>query len=172
MIKFINLVRTKPVDFAKIIKDHIPYIQENTRKHKKSNFYIQKPNICKIGLIKGPVAFEEAAERLILGDLLEPLEYREDLCMQISSEREDWTNKVYLDHYLQDKAEYLNYSFFAFHFDLDCVCPLTSTVLQVVDDNCFHFQRRDNILNPEYKYIGVTNKKIGNSFCVYISFAG
>lgn len=109
---------------------------------------------------------------MAFGDKLNSLEYKEDLCMQISGDVDFWTNKLYLDNYLEDKAEYLPYKYFGFHFDLDAVCPLTSAVLQIVDDNFFHFQRRNNILNKDYKYIGVTNKKIGNNFCVYLTFAG
>lgn len=166
------MARTNPLEFSKLIIDQVPFIYENYKKHKKVNYFIRKEEICKVGLIRGVEAFKEAAERMTLGDRLPPLVYKEDLCMQIPSEIEDCTNKLYLDNYLEDKAEYLNYEYFGFHFDLDVACALTSVVLQIVDDNLFHFQRRDNILNPLYKYIGVTNKKIKNSVCLYISFAG
>jgi len=107
-----------------------------------------------------------------LEDGLNELEYKEDLCMNISDDIDDWTNKLYLEKYLEEKSQYLDYEYFAFHFDLDVICPLTSVILQVVDDNNFNFQRRNNILNPIYKYIGIVNKKIGNRFCVYLTFAG
>jgi hypothetical protein len=92
--------------------------------------------------------------------------------MQISNEKDDWVNKDFLESYLEDKSSYLSYKYFGFHFDLGVVDALTSVVLQVVDDNCFNFQRRNNIFNPNYQYIGINNKKIRNNFCLYLSFSG
>jgi hypothetical protein len=120
--------------------------------------------------MRGKEAFLEAAEMMSLREVLPPLEYHEDLCTQISNEKEEWVNKTFLENYLEEKSKYLNYKYFGFHFDLGVVCAMTSVVLQIIDDNSFHFQRRNNLLNANYKYIGITNKKIGNSFCVYLTF--
>lgn len=171
MIDIINLARTNPYSFSKNIIDHMQFIKENDRKNMKGSYILIKEDICKVGLIRGKVAFTEAAEMMTMQPSLNPLEYREDMCMQISNEKEDWVDKEFLESYLEEKSSYLNYKFFGFHFDLGVVDPLTSVVLQIVDDNLFQFQRRNNILNPIYKYIGISNKKIDNRFCIYLTFA-
>lgn len=167
------MARTKPYEFAQIILDEIPYIQSlqnSSKRVNKGNYIFQKNEICKIAIVKGKDAFLEAAEMMSLRECLPPLEYHEDLCMQISNDKDEWVNKTFLEKYLEEKSVYLNYKYFGFHFDLGVVDALTSVALQIIDDNSFHLQRRNNILNPNYKYIGITNKKIGNSFCVYLTF--
>ena len=151
------------------------HIKDNEKKHKRSNFIFEKEDICKIGLIKGIDAFKEAAEMLVMrqnNEPLHPLEYKEELSMQISNDKEEWTDRSYLESYLDEKAVYLKHKYFGFHFDLGVVCPESTVALQIVDDNSFNFQRRNNLMNPLYKYIGISNKKIGNSFCLYLTFAG
>lgn len=165
------MARVNPYSFAVNIMDQIQFIQENERLSMKGSYILLKDEICKVGLVRGKSAFNEAAEMMAMQSSLNSLEYREDICMQISNEKEDWVDKEFLESYLEEKSSYLNFQFFGFHFDLGVVDPLTSVVLQIVDDNLFSFQRRNNILNPSYKYIGITSKKIGNSFCVYLTFA-
>ena len=48
--------------------------------------------------------------------------------------------------------------------------PETCFVLMIVDDNRKKagFKRR-NLLNPEYKYIGISSKNINNNFICYIT---
>lgn len=171
MIDIINLARANPCSFSKNIVDQIQYIKENDRKNSKGDYVLLKEDICKVGLIRGKEAFIESAEMMSVQPSLSNLEYREDMCMQISNEREDWVDKDFIESYLEEKSSYLNYKYFGFHFDLGVVDPMTSVVLQIVDDNLFSFQRRNNILNPNYKFIGISNKKIDNHFCVYLTFA-
>lgn len=172
MIRFVNLSRQKPFLFAKLIVDQLPFIIENTLDNrKKGNFILLKEEICRVGLLKGKPAFIEIAEELAMQDTLEPLELKEEMCLQIPNEIEDWVNQSFLESYLQEKFNFMESSEYGFHFDLGVVDPLTSVILQLVDDNYFNFQRRANILNPSYKYIGVSNRKIGNNFCVYLTFS-
>lgn len=130
-----------------------------------------KDKICRVGLLRGKDAFIEIAEELAMMEVLEPLEYREEINLQISNEIDDWVSQDFLESYLLDKFNNLTYSEYSFHFDLGVIDPLTSVVLQVVDDNYFNFLRRKNILNPKFKYLGITNKKINNNFCVYLTFS-
>lgn len=168
----INLARTSPEEFSKLIIDEIANIYENNKDSSKGSYLFIKEDICKIGLLKGKEAFINAADKLCQNSKLPPLEHKDELCMQISKEKDDWVNKEYLEPYLVEKSSYLQYKYFGFHFDLGVVDALTSVVLQIVDDNLFNTQRRNNILNSNYKYIGISNRKVENSFCVYLCFAG
>jgi hypothetical protein len=63
------------------------------------------------------------------------------------------------------------YSECAFNMDLGVSDPETSLLLQVVDDSPFKGKRRDNILNPNFKYVGISFLKQKTKFCCYITFA-
>lgn len=185
------MARTRPSEFAKLVIEQVAYIKEYNKttksiytpkrnsshnidsednNRKNFSYVFLKDEICKIGLIKGKDAFVEAANMLSLLNPMNPLTYQEDLNMQISDDKDDWVNKDYLELYLEDKSSYLPYKLFGFHFDLGVADALTSVILQIVDDNCFNYQRRNNILNPMYQYMGIVNKKINNHFCVYLTF--
>jgi hypothetical protein len=64
------------------------------------------------------------------------------------------------------------YSIFGFHFDFGMHDPVISSVLQLVDDNNCENRRRYNIMNSEYKAVGITNKVQGKKFVSYFFFAG
>lgn len=173
ILQYINDVRLNPIEFSHIITSQIEFIEDNLiYSTNKGKFIFYKEGICQIGLIKGKEAFIDIANKLCMRKPIEKLEYKEDLCMNVSNDMADWVNKHYLEVYLEEKSSYLSYEHFGFHFDLGCVDALTSVVLQVVDDNLFNCQRRNNILNEKYRYIGISYKKINNYFCLYLSFAG
>lgn len=65
-----------------------------------------------------------------------------------------------------------DYTLFGFHFDYGMIDPILSSVLQLVDDNNCENRRRYNILNPEYRAVGISCKVIGKKFCSYFFFAG
>jgi hypothetical protein len=65
-----------------------------------------------------------------------------------------------------------DYTLFGFHFDYGMVDPVLSSVLQLVDDNNCENRRRYNILNPEYRAVGVSCRVVGKKFCSYFFFAG
>ena len=65
------------------------------------------------------------------------------------------------------------YKLFGFHYDNGSIHSEISIILQLVDDNDANGQRRNNILNRDFKYLGVSVGKIKpNRFIVYLSFAG
>ena len=148
----------------------IQYIKPSPKDNDK--FVFIRDDICKVSLIKGKDAFLQAAELLAMEECSDELEFRKELCLEISDNKQKWTDKEYLEEYLEDKANNLDYKLFGFHFDIGVSDPLTSIVLQIIDDNVLNFQRRNNILNRNYKYIGVSSKKIEGSFCLYVTFAG
>jgi len=55
--------------------------------------------------------------------------------------------------------------------DLGVSDPETCLLLQIVDDSPFKGKRRDNILNPTMKSVGISFMKQKTKFCSYVTFA-
>ena len=128
-----------------------------------------KDNTYKVGLIEGKSSFIKAAEILALKESILPLEVHEDLMISIPDGKVSIYDKPFIEKYITKKFESLNFKLFGFHFDLG-IDELSSVILQIVDDNVNKQQRRNNILNPNYKYIGISSKKLGSVNCIYIAF--
>ena len=169
MLKYINLARTKPMEFTQYIIDSIQYITQDAKKTKGTEYIFTKDKI-KVGLLKGKDAFINAAEILVMQDSLPILELKQDLIIDIPEDKNQLASKVYIEDYLNKLLETLDYKLFGFHFDLGVTDPLTSVVLQIVDDNLMNGERRNNIFNPNYRYVGISKKRIGKLFCIYLAF--
>lgn len=134
----------------------------------------EKEGHTKTTLNEGEPAFLAAIERLRNAQSMAPLEFHQDLAIQVPETSTDWTKKDVLAALITEKKQQCmnRYSQYAFHFDMGMSDPVLSLVLQVVDDNNFLGQRRNNILNPNYKYIGISHQKSGKTkFCTYLTFA-
>ena len=181
IIKYINIAREHPTEFVKYILNQLDYIMYNDNEDKESSSYNDhkevkylfiKKGICKIGLINGKKSFLEQAQRMSIQESLSPLEYDEEITIHVPDQQEIWVDRDFMQMFVEEKISFLNYEHFGFHLDLGTVDPLTSVILQIVDENLFNNQRRNNIFNPNYKKIAISNLKLDNKFCVYISFAG
>lgn len=182
LLEYINQVRQTPYLFANNILDYISHITKLPNMNQSYNlsnisnssvFYFIKENECKVELKQGKQAFIDSSEELIkLDSTLCPLRLNQKLSIEIPDDRELWCNKDYLEREIQKKFDSLDFEYIGFHFDFGIVNPLISVILQVVDDNNLNFQRRNNILNENFKYLGISIRKINNSACTYFTFAG
>jgi hypothetical protein len=102
-----------------------------------------------------------------------PLEFREDLVILVPEDHKDWKNNSLITQLLaKKKAENgSKYPECSFNMDLGISDPETSLLLQIVDDSPFKGKRRENILNPKNKYVGISFMKQKNKFCCYLTFA-
>lgn len=132
----------------------------------------------KIGLKEGIGKFNECKRFLLQIDSCPELKYDSELEIEIPEDMELWLNNDYIKNKIIDKqSELINsnkkeYNIFGFHFDFGMTDPIISSVLQLVDDNNCENRRRYNIMNSEYKALGVTNKICGKRFVSYFFFAG
>ena len=174
IIKLLNLARTKPLNYCKNIDYCITLITTNF----EGQLVLGREDTNKIGLKEGISKFNECKRYLIQTDSCKPLEIDDDLCIEIPDDTQLWLDHEYIRQQIVDKQNEIlnetkkNYSLFGFHFDYGLTDPTLSSVLQIVDDNNCENRRRFNILNPEYKAIGVTYKQIGKKFISYFFFAG
>lgn len=183
IMKLFNLARNKPLSFCK----HIDYCVGLITTNAEGQLVLGTDKTNKIGLKDGISKFNESKRFLLHIDSCEELSYDMNLEIEISENPDLWLNNEYIKNKIMDKqSELLNisnlnstsdtkksdYTIFGFHFDFGMSDPTISSVLQIVDDNNCENRRRYNILNSEYKAVGITNRASGNKFVSYFFFAG
>jgi hypothetical protein len=98
------------------------------------------------------------------------LEFREDLVIPLPENPKEWKdNKKIAELFGNKKKEVADkYRDCNFILDLEISNPEISLILQIIDDNPFQGKRRENLLNPNNKYIGISCAKVKTKFCCYI----
>lgn len=171
-LKEINICRANPSLYALEIENVIQFIKEDKE---KNTFTFEKEGMPKIPLIKGEVFFREVAEKLRRIQPIQLLEVRDDLRVPISNDPlkvTEWNSmKEAVDKVVESFKETSNYKSYCFHYDVGPTNAKNSFILQLVDDAPFNLKRQKNILNPDFKYIGINAIKIKNKNCGYFLFA-
>ncbi len=174
ILRLFNLARNKPLNYCK----HIDYCITLITANHEGQIVVGKEDTNKIGLRDGISKFNECKRFLIQSEPCKTLEYDEDLALEISDDPNLWLDHDYIKQIIIDKQNELmnlskkNYQIFGFHFDYGMSDPVISSVLQLVDDNNCENRRRFNILNPDYRSVGVSYKNQGKKFVSYFFFAG
>ena len=158
----INLLRENPSSFINLIQGSESNIQRD-----KKNRLIYKAKL-KVALDKGIKAFEEA--KLILSNTkpMPKLNFDYDMKLKLPKNEINIKSNNYLKNQVLIKGDKgINIKAYWKEIIYD---PETCFVLMIVDDNGKKagFKRR-NLLNPEYKYIGISSKNINNNFICYIT---
>ena len=135
---------------------------ENTPK------YIYKKKV-KVALSRGEPAFTEAAEELKSLNPLPPLELKNEICVALPEKEEEIKDSSYLREQVKILRE--NTHVDVFFKDLIKI-PEVSALLMIVDDSSKSpGKKRQAVLNPNYKYIGISSKFIGKTFVAYFTFS-
>ena len=102
---------------------------------------------------------------------MEPLEFREENCLDLPDDIEDYDNPNFLKNKVKEKLEN-NIHINVFYKEKVCI-PEISVLLMVVDDRNKKDsgKKRKAILNRDFKYIGITSKYIDDIFIAYFSFS-
>lgn len=164
----INRIRANPAEFANKIMEAIVNIHPDGEK------IIFDANGTKVSLVRGEEAFKEVAQILSEMPPSAPLEYTEELVIPIPEDQKDWKNNTLISQLLaKKKAEVISkYPECVFNMDLGVSDPEMSALLQVVDDSPFKGKRRDNLLNPNNRFVGISYvSKPKNKFCCYLTFS-
>jgi len=158
----INLLRENPSSFINLIQGSESNIQRD-----KKNRLIYKTKL-KVALDKGIKSFEEA--KLILSNTkpMPKLNFDYDMKLKLPKNEINIKSNNYLKNQVLIKGD-KGISIKAYWKEI-IYDPETCFVLMIVDDNGKKagFKRR-NLLNPEYKYIGISSKNINNNFICYIT---
>ena len=168
MLNLINKIRQDPKSYAEVIENSIQNILEIQSDNEKDPKYIYKKKV-KVALSRGEPAFTEAAEDLRNKTPLPPLELKKEICVSLPEKEEDIKDSSYLREQVKILRETTKVD--VFFKDLIKI-PEVSALLMVVDDSTKSpGKKRQAVLNPDYKYIGITSKFIGKTFVAYFTFS-
>ena len=178
MVDLINKLRTNPKEYAKIILSNIQYIQKRVKitadditgqNEEKEEIFFQKK--IKVELYRGEIAFFETAKFLNKLKPLKELKVKEEIKMNLLPETEDQilNDKILIKNQLDEIKKRFNISAF---FKDNLRNPEIGLMLMIIGDNKnSQNKKRNALLNPDYKYIAVNSKFIGDKFVSYFTFS-
>ena len=171
VLHVINQVRENPPAFAQKIIDSIVNIQKEEKEGVTKIIFNAKGS--KVNLNKGEEAFRQVATLLMNTSPVDPLQLREELVTQLPEDPAMWKNKSTIAEINAKKCVEVadNYGIIKFNMDLGVSDPELTVILQLVDDSSFKGKRRDNILHPKNKYLGVSYAKQKKKFFTILFFA-
>ena len=157
----INKIRTDPQSIIGIIEDAKDHIIQD-----KYGRIIYDRDL-KIALTKGQYAFDETIEFLKRQKPMESLEYKPIITIKPPSEESDVLDKNYMKKEVK-KMMKSGISIKSYWRDV-VRDPEISFILMIADDNgAKSGKRRNDILDPNMKYIGISSVEINDSFACYI----
>ena len=159
----INEVRTNPKNFISLIEES----KKNITVDKKDRL-IYKSKV-KVALSKGLPIFEEAISFLQETEPMNQLIYEPKITIPVPDNEDDIKNKSYL----KEKVEEINNNYNIQTYWRDIIKDAeTSFILMIVDDTGSKSGlKRKDILNPDFKYIGISSVQIDKSFVCYMTFS-
>ncbi len=168
MLELINKIRMNPSSYSNIILESINNIVVNQDFDETKPKVIYKKKV-KVALSKGEQAFHEAAEILKNMKPLQPLEFKEEICVPLPETEEQLKDNNYIKNQINIIRENNNVD--VFFKDL-IKLPEVSALLMVVDDSEKNpGKKRNAVLNEDFKYIGINNKFINGKFLAYFTFS-
>lgn len=161
----INKLREDPKSFI----DMILNAKKKVTTDNKTGIKIYKSGV-KVAINTGEEAFDNAAEILAQTPPMSKLIYNSDITVKIPDNEEDVKSKEYLKDAV---SEMINNGALIKSFWKDVVKDAESCfILMIVDDSGNRAgNKRNDILNPENKYIGISSVKIGKSFACYFTLS-
>lgn len=161
LIEQINKIRADPQSFIGVIED----AKDNIKKNKRGRYYYNGNNI-KVALREGESAFDEAIEFLKSCKPMNPLTFSNELIPSAPKTEEEIEDRNYLKKSV-DKMMHegirINSYWRDFVSDAE-ICFL----LMIIDDNGNNKGlRRNDILNPYLKNIGISSFEVDGYFVNY-----
>ena len=164
IFKRFNSIRRNPQKYVKIINESKSKIT-----YDKHGRLIFKSNV-KVALISGEKAFDDAIEFLKLTQPMEKLIYNPKMNINIPTMENDIKDKSYLKNEVEKKKkDKINIKIYWKDYISDAE---TCFILSIVDDSKLRIgSKREDILNPKIKFIGISSGRIGKSFVSYFTFS-
>jgi len=179
-----NIIEVKkPMDdFSRYIFDHINKIRENPQSfinnieeaktfilYNKSKKLIYKKNV-KVALSEGIPAFQEAISILKICKPMNKLIFEPKLMVKLPDNEDDIINKEYFKSEIK-KMKSKGIPIKSYWRDIINE-PETSFLMMIVDDTGMKSgMKRNDILDPNMKYIGICSKSIGKYFICFLTFS-
>ena len=164
IFEHINQIRKNPKDFIDIIEKSKSCIIKD-----KHDRLIYKNKKVKVALNQGLPIFDEAISVLEQTEPMNELIFNPNICIPLPDNENDIKSK----EYLKEKKEEINQNIPIANYWRDIINDAeTSFILMIVDDTGNKSgKKRNDILNPDYKYIGISSVTIGKAFACYVTFS-
>jgi hypothetical protein len=174
--ELINKIRLNPSEYATTILDNIKYIiyethlvpNEETGEEEDKRVCIFKKKV-KVTLNKGESSFQEAAKVLENTPPMDKFIFKEKIILPLPNNEDEL-----LDHkYLKKQAtEIMRKNKISFYFHAYIKNPEIAVLMMIIDDNSNNIgKKRNYLLNPDLKFIGINSKFIGHKFIACFSFS-
>lgn len=162
IFNIINNIRTKPKEYAQIIK----LSMKNITTSKERLIYKNK---VKVALTKGKDAFEEAIYILEKMEPLSPLMFNNAIMIPHPTNEAQAKDTCYFRQQIRMIEKHTP---LAVHFKEYIKEPGVSALLMIVDDvNKNPGKKRTALLNPNYKYIGISSVNFDKTFVAFFTFS-
>ena len=176
VFELINKIRLNPSEYATTILDNIKYIiyethlvpNEETGEEEDKRVCIFKKKV-KVTLNKGESSFQEAAKVLENTPPMDKFIFKEKIILPLPNNEDEL-----LDHkYLKKQAtEIMRKNKISFYFHAYIKNPEIAVLMMIIDDNSNNIgKKRNYLLNPDLKFIGINSKFIGHKFIACFSFS-
>ena len=176
VIELINEIRLNPPKYSYVIFNNLQYISKKIKieandetgqnDEKEEIFFLKK---VKVKLYKGERAFKEAADYLKIKEPMKELILKDEIKLNLPDNEEEINDNFFIKKQLIQIRKNNNINAF---FKDSIKNPEVGVMLMIVGDyKNAENKKRNAILNPEYKYIAVNSKFIGNSFIAYYTFS-
>ena len=162
-------MRKDPLAYSEKIGKYMKNIVTDKNLH-----YFCMPHNSKVNLPRGQPAFEECIEILKNSKRMNTLTMVESLKLPFPEKYpEQATSREYITKNLIELAKENKEKFKIcwFHYDNNIKNPEISLVLQLVDDNNSHGERRKHLLDENIKFVGINSGPLRrNIYCIYLVF--
>lgn len=176
VFELINQIRLNPSEYSQTILDNINYVITETRgivnketgieEKKQINVFKKK---VKVNVYKGKESFREAAEILKKTPPMEKLQFNKDIAIPLPDNEEDIINSSFIKSKVNEIRKHFNINIYFKEYIKN---PEIAVLLMIVDDSeNFRGKKRECLLNPNLKYIGIDSKFIGTKFIAHLSFS-
>ena len=148
----INKVRTRPSDFVEAIEQAEKCIKENNGRK------VFEGNGIKVSLNEGKTMFKDCADYLKSLQPMEELNFCDDIVLECPTEETKIKDiNIFKEKVLEKKDKFGIISYFKDSIRI----PEISVLLMLVDDSVKNpRKKREALLNPKFKYIGISASDI------------
>ena len=172
----INQIRLNPSEYSQTILNNLDNIKIETHGviNKESGIvenkqiFVFKKKV-KVNLYKGEESFREAAEILKNMSSMGKLIFNKDIVIPLPESDEDIINSSFIKKKANEIRSHSNINVYFKEYIKN---PEIAVLLMIVDDKeVMNGKKRECLLNPNFKYIGIDSKFIGKSFIAHFSFS-
>lgn len=176
VFELINQIRANPSEYTQTILNNInniivethKEINKKTGKMENNQIIVFKKKV-KVTLNKGEESFREAAQILRNTKSMEKLKFNKNIIIPLPDKEKDIINSNYLRDKVNEIRLHANINVYFREYIKN---PEIAVLLMIVDDSrTMTGKKRECLLNPNLKFIGIDSKFIGNNFIAHFSFS-